>query len=256
MKSYKYLALATLALLMLSLQSCFQDMDNDPSFDYPDANEALEGKKGESFYLPFEDDFIEQIYSFNADKVKDPSFAEGKVGKAYAGATDSYITFAGGAIMFKQNFSISFWYKLNATPDRAGIITLSPPKAGNDDVRTSGLRIFREGNNILKLNVGDGTNEHWIGGNDATKVTEGEWVFLTLTLSPTECFFYINGEVVASKTEDFSGVSWNNINTMSIGSGAPLFAAWNHKSDLSLIDELRIFNKTLSQAEVKSLMVE
>ena len=59
MKSYKYIVLTALAsFLILGLQSCFQDMDNDPSFDYPDANETLEGKKGESFYLPFDDDFI------------------------------------------------------------------------------------------------------------------------------------------------------------------------------------------------------
>lgn len=257
MKSYKYLALATLALLMLSLQSCFQDMDNDPSFDYPDANEALEGKKGESFYLPFEDDYIDQIYSFDADKIGVPSFAEGKVGKAYAGATDSYISFLGGAVMFKKDFSIAFWYKLNPVPDRAGIITLSPPRKDNkNDVRTSGLRLLREEANMFKLSVGDGAKEYWIGGNNDTRVVANEWTFITVTLSETRCFFYINGEKAASLETGFPGISWQDVNTMSIGSGAPLFIEWKHFSDLSLIDELRIFNKELSQAEVKSLMAD
>ena len=41
---------------------------------------------------------------------------------------------------------------------------------------------------------------------------------------------------------------------MSIGSGAPRFNEWNHLSDHSLIDELRIYNKALSAAEIKQLM--
>ena len=261
MKSYKYLALATLALLMLSLQSCFQDMDNDPSFDYPDANEALEGKKGESFYLPFEDDYIDQIYSFDADKIGVLSFAEGKVGKAYVGAEDSHISAVGVAVVCKKNFSISFWYKLNGTPDRAGIISLSPPRKDKEgtkeqeDVLTSGFRIFREATNGIKVLFGDGKANYRIESS-TSKVTAGEWAFITVTLSDSKCILYINGEKTASKEGGFAGISWKDVNTMSIGSGAPLFISWKHFSDLSLIDELRIFNKELSQAEVKSLMAD
>ena len=36
-------------------------------------------------------------------------------------------------------------------------------------------------------------------------------------------------------------------------SGAPTFAYWNHLSDLSLMDELRIFNTALTQAEVQAI---
>jgi hypothetical protein len=36
-------------------------------------------------------------------------------------------------------------------------------------------------------------------------------------------------------------------------SGAPRFTEWNHKSDLSLMDELRIFSKSLTQTEVQAI---
>ena len=64
---------------------------------------------------------------------------------------------------------------------------------------------------------------------------------------------YINGEVVASK-EDGTGISWEGVNMMTIGSGQPRFIEWKHLSDLSAIDELRIFNKELSQEEIKKLI--
>ena len=41
---------------------------------------------------------------------------------------------------------------------------------------------------------------------------------------------------------------------MSIGSGAPLFVDWGHLSDTGLIDELRIFNKALTETEVQTIM--
>jgi hypothetical protein len=37
-------------------------------------------------------------------------------------------------------------------------------------------------------------------------------------------------------------------------SGVPRFTEWQHFSDLSSIDELRIFNKSLSQDEVNAIM--
>ncbi|MEX0313966.1 MAG: LamG-like jellyroll fold domain-containing protein, partial [Allomuricauda sp.] len=67
-----------------------------------------------------------------------------------------------------------------------------------------------------------------------------------------ECLVYIDGEVVAQG--DFTGVDWTGCDILSIGSGAPRFNQWNHLSDLSYLDELRLFNKALTQSEVQSVM--
>jgi hypothetical protein len=48
-------------------------------------------------------------------------------------------------------------------------------------------------------------------------------------------------------------MDWTGCDMLSIMSGAPRFIEWNHLSDLSLMDELRIFNKGLTAAEVLAI---
>ena len=150
--------------------------------------------------------------------------------------------------------------KINATPDRAGILVMGPPDeaapaAPNN--RKSGFRFFREGSataQIFKLNTGNGTADSWFDGGAAATIdpTPEAWVHFAYTISPTECVVYINGEVVKQGT--ITGISWEGCDILSIMSGAPRFTGWNHFSDLSLMDELHIFNKALTQAEVKEIM--
>ena len=74
------------------------------------------------------------------------------------------------------------------------------------------------------------------------------------TLSDTEGVVYINGEVVTQGA--FDGIDWTDCAVISIMSGAPNWTGWNHWSDGSLMDELRIFNKALSQEEIRTIMLK
>jgi len=218
---------------------------------------------GEVFYMPFEGNYKEMNTNTTATKVGTPDFADGKVGKAYAGANDSYLTFPTTGLK-SANFSAVFWTKINATPDRAGILVMGPEDKANvgypaiQNNRTSGFRFFREGSATaqnFKLNAANGTADSWFDGGatstlDPTKTTD--WVHMAFTISGTECVVYINGEVV--KQGSFSGIDWTGCDLLSIMSGAPRFTEWSHFSDLSYMDELRIFNKALTQAEVKTIM--
>lgn len=217
---------------------------------------------GEVFYMPFEGSYKDLVSNTSATKVGTPDFADGKKGKAYAGATDSYVTFP-TATLKSSNFSAVFWTKINATPDRAGILVMGPEDKANagypaiQNNRTSGFRFFREGSataQIFKLNAANGTADSWFDGGSAATVnpTTSGWVHMAFTISGTECAFYINGEV--AKKGSFGGIDWTDCDILSIMSGAPRFTEWGHKSDLSLMDELRIFNKALSQDEVKTIM--
>jgi len=217
---------------------------------------------GEIFYMPFEDNNTELVSGTDATVIGTPGFADGKIGKAYAGATDAYLTFPTNGLQGDE-FSAVFWMKINPDPNRAGIIVMGPPdvdNAGYPDVqnlRTSGFRFFREdaaGLQRFKLNVGDGSADTWVDGGAAADVdpTTGEWVHFAFTISATEAIVYINGTEV--KLSTFNGIDWTGCDVLSIMSGAPRFTEWDHKSDLSLMDELRLFNKVLTPTEIQTII--
>lgn len=217
--------------------------------------------EGETFYMPFDGDYIEKVTNIEATVVGSPAFAgQGVKGAdAYAGAADSYLTFPTAGIA-TQDFSAAFWLKINATPDRAGILVAGPPDPNmpaTPNNRTKGFRFFREnasGMQRFKLNVGDGTADSWFDGGAAADVdpTLNEWVHFAFTISAAGAVVYINGKVVSQGT--LSGISWEGVDILSIMSGAPRFTEWGHLSDKSYMDELRLFNKVLTQAEVQAVM--
>lgn len=205
---------------------------------------------GEILYMPFENDYMNLVSQNVSTAVGTPSFdAEGFVGASYKGATDAYLSLPLTGFD-NTEFSAVFWYKSNATPDRSGIINVSP--AGES--RQSGFRFFREGSATeqrFKLNVGTGTGETWNDGGTINP-SKGDWVHLAFTISGTTCAIYINGELAAEVPN--AGIDWTGCDLLVIGSGAPNFTYWQHNSDLSLYDELRIFNKALTKAEIQTIL--
>ena len=206
---------------------------------------------GEVFYMPFEGNYRDEVKRIEAAKVGTPGFATGKKGQAYAGATDSYLTFPTTEFVKSTNFSAVFWMKVNAVPDRSGILVAG---TSISEDRTHGFRFFREGSPTsqrFKINVGTGTGESW---NDGGTVDPGAgaWVHIAYTISGTKSVIYINGEKTQESTLG-APMNWTGCPSLSIMSGAPTFAYWSHLSDLSLMDELRIFSTALSQAEVQAI---
>jgi hypothetical protein len=217
---------------------------------------------GETFYMPFNDNYSNLVTGALATEVGSPRFAgEAKKGSnAYAGATDSYLTFSTAGLQ-AESFTATMWHKLNATPDRAGILVMGPAQDGspadNQNNRTSGFRLFREnegGKQRFKLNIGTGAADSWVDGGAAADVDPAlnEWVHIAFIISPTKAIVYLNGEVV--KETEISGIDWTGCDVLSIMSGSPRFNGWGHKADLSYLDELHLFNKVLTQQEIKDMM--
>ncbi len=216
---------------------------------------------GEIFYMPFDGDYMEKVSVQNATVVGNPVFAGQalKGTNAYAGATDSYLTFPTTALK-NPEFSAEFWLKLNAVPNRGGILTMSAPDPAAPTLpnyRKSGFRFSREdaaGKQRFKLNVGTGADEMWFDGGAAADVdpSSSKWIHFAVTISGTEGVVYINGKVVCRAA--FAGVNWDGCDLLSIMSGAPRFIEWGHLSDLSYMDELRIFNKALTQEEIQTII--
>jgi hypothetical protein len=231
-------------------QIILDDMPYEPKYD------------GEVLYMPFEGNSKDLVSNTEATEVGSSGFDEGKKGQAYAGAADSYLTFPTDDFVGDE-FSAVFWMKINAEPNRAGILTAGPedtdhaeyPEKQND--RTKGFRFFREdaaGNQRFKLNVGTGDGESWFDGgvNADVDPATSEWVHFAFSVAPDHATVYIDGEVVSEG--DFGGIDWTGCDILSIGSGAPRFSEWGHLSDLSLIDELRLFDKALSQTEIQAII--
>ncbi len=214
---------------------------------------------GEIFYMPFNNEFREMNSLSLATTVGSPGFAGGiQGGTAYSGAADAYLTFPTTILEGATEVSASFWLKVDATMDRAGILVVSPPADGNND-RTKGFRFFREnasGKQRFKLNAGNGTADSWFDGGSAADVepNTGEWTHFAFSISESSAEVYINGELV--KEGEFSGIDWTDCNVISIMSGAPNWTGWNHFSDGSLMDELRIFNTALTQDEIHTIMLK
>lgn|SRR5690606_7285451 len=219
---------------------------------------------GEIFYSPFDAENLDLVTLTEATAVGSPTFTMDRVGgtNAYAGASGAYLTFPTTGLL-NDEFSASFWYKINAAPDRAGILVIGPPDTTNPNAmnnRTAGFRLFREGSatrQVVKLNVGNGTSDSWFDGGDNAAIdptVDTGWVHIAFTISGTEAAVYLDGEV-ASKGA-FTGVSWAECDILSVMSGAPRFVEWGHLSDLSYMDELRIFNKALTQEEIQTIIAD
>ena len=211
--------------------------------------------------MPFNGDFRDMVSNREVLEVGSPGFAEESVegNNAYAGAEGSYLQLPSDGLL-SEEFSTTFWYKVNADPDRAGIIVIGPEDEENPDAqnnRTSGFRLFREGSadeQRIKANVGNGSADSWNDGG-VIDVAAGEWVHVAFVITDSESHIYLDGELV--NTGDVpGGVDWTGTDIVSIMSGATRFTGWNHLADRSYMDNLRFYNKALTAEEVEAAMEE
>ena len=217
--------------------------------------------EGETFYMPFDGNAMELITITYAEQIGNPGFASGLINQAYQGAAESYLTFPVDTLT-NESVSAAFWYHVDpaATATRAGMLTVGPPSDNNGD-RTQGFRLFRVGNETrqtIRLNIGKGDGDSWYtaGGDYRITLAEADWLHVAFTISTDSVAIFLDGELAASGA--FEGpIGWADCEILSVGSGAPNFTVWNHLSDInSLYDELRFFNKFLTQQEIQTIMEE
>lgn len=155
----------------------------------------------EIFYVPFDGDFTELVNIQSPAINGNPGFTDGQVGRAYEGSSNGYLTFDAEGLTNDQ-FSAVFWYKVDPSPDRAGLLVMGPPDDANPDAmnnRTSGFRLFRESAGAMqriKLNVGNGSGENWFDGGAAADIdpAANEWNHIAFTISSSSVVVYINGK--------------------------------------------------------------
>lgn len=206
---------------------------------------------GEVLYLPFDGDFSDIINAAEVTVTGSPAFSEGINGDAYTGTANSYISIPTEGITAPE-FSIAFWINVNSTPDRAGIIAISPV----GESRNQGLRLFREGTSTeqkLGLNFGNGTAEVWMNPF-YTFTPDGSWIHVAISIADDKAVCYVNGEQVMEYIpETPAGIDWTGTTQITIGSGMPNFVYWEHFSDLSKYDDMHFFNRAITPEEAATL---
>lgn len=216
---------------------------------------------GEIFYMPFNNEYKDMVSLSDATAVGSPGFGSGiQSGTGYEGATDSYLTFPSAGLTTGQEFSASFWLKIDATDTRAGILSISPASPTSPSDKPSGFGFIREGSATSQkfiLLVGNGTNASWFNpGTPATidPTVQNGWIHFAISISATEVAFYMDGVQVSQAA--FTGIDWSDVGDLSIMSGDPNFSGWSHKAEQGGMDELRLFNKALTQEEVQTIMLK
>ena len=216
---------------------------------------------GEIFYMPFNNEYMDMVSLTEATKVGTPGFGSGiQGGTAYSGAANSYLTFPSAGLANGNEFSASFWLKIDPSDTRAGILSIAPAEPASPSDKPAGFGFIREGNATSQkfiLLVGNGTNATWLNpGAPATidPTVRTGWIHFAISIAGTEAAFYMDGEQVSKV--DFPGIDWTGVGDMSIMSGQPNFSGWDHKTEKGDMDELRLFNKALTPEEIQAIMLK
>lgn len=130
--------------------------------------------------------------------------------------------------------TVTAWVKpTGIQPDYAGIFMSDGPDA-------AGIN-FKNGNNSLAY--------HWPGGqwwwNSGLIVNANEWNFVAMVVTPTGITMYCN----ESQATHNIALSPTNISGFRIGS----YRGWSDRNMNGLIDEVAVYNRALSQSEIREL---
>lgn len=133
-----------------------------------------------------------------------------------------------------NTFTVTAWVKPNGIqPDYTGIVMGNGPDA-------AGLN-FRGGNNMLGY--------HWPGGQwwweSGLVVPEDVWSYVAMVVEPTQITVYLDGVGSTHVTNP----SATELSTMNIGS----YRGWGSRNYSGNIEEVRIWNRSLSQDEIREL---
>lgn len=195
------------------------------------------------------------------------TFITGIKGQALQTTGNSYVVFnAGSAIQNLHSFTVSSW--VNAPQNTTGI-------AGVLDIANSGnfwgnLTVFFENggtptSGVLKIHVNNNGADAWLGNYTITEPWN-KWINVGVTYDAGTSTFkvFVNGAKIATQTiAGFGSLVFQNATKMVFGTvqfqttpslttthGTEPWASYLNGQ----LDEVRIYNKALSESEVGSLV--
>lgn len=164
-------------------------------------------------------------------------FAPGRVGQAFVcGASGSAVRFQNAAALQVQNFTIEGWVK------RESLVSVGPSGIGfifGYGAGGYGLALY-QGGSLMLTKVG----ESYVASD--TLITDTEFHHVAVTKTGAAVMFYVDGQA-------YPGPDFQTTFTFST---APAIGAQGDHLTYQLagrVDELSIYNRALSQAEVQSI---
>lgn len=194
------------------------------------------------------------------------SFTAGIKGRALQGALNSYVTTnTSAALQGLKSFTVTMWE--NMPLNDKGIVGLFD--ISNTTAFWGNLTVFFEngGNSTmgnLKIHVNNNGTDAWLG-NYALTSPWNKWNHIAVSYDQTTSTFkvFVNGARIAQQTiANFGALQFQNATKMVFGTvhfqTTPSLTTGTGKQDwasylVGQLDEVRVYNKALSETEVASL---
>lgn len=262
--------LVTLLVTSVLLSSCYKKFEPEsyaPPLNIGGYTSSSEISPGNLVgYWAFNGSLIDSV-SGTSGVNTGTSFSGGVKGQAMQGALNGYVLFSPGPeIRTMNSFTITYW--VNSPPPSTGIIGLV------NLAKTNGFwgninMFFENGSTntsgFFKANVHNGTADKWVEKNGIVNLFNS-WVALALSYdAPTSTFkMYMNGNVIQTTVAaGFGPLNFANVGDLVFGtvhfmtnpSQTSATGAQGWASYLTgQLDEVRIYNKALSDEELNSLV--
>ena len=203
--------------------------------------------EGLILYLPFDegegDTADDGSGTGNDGQITKAKWVEGKMGKAleFDGTSFVEVPSSDSLEALVEEMTIAAWIK----PELVGSGWQGIVTKGNDAREHLELLINSAGYIHRAQQFTTGRVHKNVGA--AGTLSKGEWQHLAVTLKPGEWVTYINGEVVDTQT----------INGNMVPDGLPLVVGDERPMNRlfqGLIDEVAVFNRALSEDEIKEIM--
>ncbi len=269
MKNTKYILAAGVLSASFLLSSCYEKFDPEsyaPPLSIGGFTSSAEiAPSNLVAYWPFDNNLADNVSKIAGENAG-TTFTAGIKEAAIQGGADKYITTeVTDAVKNLKSFTVTSWVNSPQNTDGiVGILDLSNPKSfwGNLTI------FFENGSNatdaILKVHVQNDTKEAWLG-NYTVKNIWNTWASIAVSYdAPSSTFkFFVNGSRIATQTiAGFGDIKFVNPGKLVFGTvqfqTSPSLNGGEKQSWANYLkgqlDEVRIYNKALSETEINSLV--
>lgn len=266
MKTKYFLLIAIAGLGLSSCQEKFDPTSYAPPLNIGGYTSAKQiAPSSLVAYWAFDGNYIDSVSNTSGTNTG-TTFVKGVKGQSMQGALNAYVTTnTPAAVQNLKSFTLTCWQNMNLNSNGiVGLIDVS-----NSSSFWGNLTLFFENGGSqatgkLKLHVNNGGKDNWLGNYDLPNPWN-KWnqIAVSYDAASSTYKFYVNGSRIAMQTIAGNGpLTFQNAGKMVFGTvhfqTTPSLTSAAGKQDWASyltgqLDEVRIFNKALSDDEISSL---